>query len=545
MLKHLSIKNIALIENVEIEFENGLNIMTGETGAGKSIIIDSLMAILGNRTRREIIRTGTKQAEVEALFLINDEEFLLSREISQNSSTCRINGRVVTAAMMKEYGEKLVDIHGQHDSQSLLNTDCHIELLDSFAGSEIKACKAKYRELLKKYNDLKTLLKKLSGNESDRKRKLDFIQFEINEIEEKNLKENEEEELLKEKKLLSNSEFILKILGNVYNNINSDEDTNALLMLNDSINSLSGIINLDKKYEEIYKRLENTVFELEDISSAARSYVENVDYNPERLDFINERLDIISRLKKKYGGSVQDILSYMQDRIKELEVLKESEKKAAELEGEIKKIESELLELAVKINALRNKAGEILNTRIIEELSELCMNNTVFNAGIEFTYDAESVNHNFFENGMDKVEFLISTNPGEPLKPLSKIASGGEMSRIMLAIKTVLAKVDSIPTLIFDEIDIGISGTTADKVGESLAKLSESHQVICVTHLAQIASKANRNYLISKEVDDKRAVTHVKKLTKDETVNEIARILAGSNITDITKEHAKEMLGER
>lgn len=563
MLQQLEICNIALIDRVSIELGRGLNILTGETGAGKSIIIDSINAILGNRLSRELIRTGREKASVQAVFITENEqvdEFLtalgieceedgtlvVSREFSMSGKNiCRINGTIVTVSILKDLGELLIDVHGQHDNQSLLRVEAHIELLDSFAGEELYLLKKEYRKLLEAQKTLKVKLKSFSGDRKDRERKIDLLKYQIDEIKKAKLKQGEEDELNRQRIILSNSEKILSALARAYGCITSDDDTvvSALDITGAALAELNTVARIDEKYLELSKRLEDLAYQLEDIAEDIRKERDVVEYNPDLLEAIEERLDLIYRLKKKYGNSIGEILSYGADMEKELEEIYKSEEIVEEILKQLEHLNDEMYKLTKKIHLLRKNAAVVLESRISRELEELEMKRAQFKVDIKFDdIKDENGERKFTSGGLDKVEFLISPNAGEPLKPLAKIASGGEMSRIMLAIKTILADIDQAPTLIFDEIDTGISGRAAQKVGEKLAFISTGHQVICITHLAQIACMADHHYLIEKITEEGTTFTNVNKMAEKEIKNEIARILGGTNISGITLKHAEEMI---
>ncbi|AEV68633.1 DNA repair protein RecN [Acetivibrio clariflavus] len=563
MLQRLQIQNIAIIDKVEIELGDGLNVLTGETGAGKSIIIDSIKAILGERLSKDLIRTGKDKAVVEAVFAVDNdrlkdifEEFgiepeedgtlIVSREFTlSGKNVCRINGKMATVSMLKSIGEHLIDIHGQHDNQSLLRTGSHIDLLDSFSDESIHNLKSEYGKKLAEYLEIKNKLKLLSGDQNERERKIDFLQFQIDEIRKAKLKPNEDEELSRQRLILQNAERIISALSKVYElmGIGSKTEKSASDIIGEAVSVMNDISKLDQKYAAVTKRLESLSFEVEDIVAEIRSSRDEIDYDQEMLDQIEERLDLIYKLKKKYGDSIEKIKEYMERAQQELKEILNNEELVNKLKDDLKKVNDELFILARKISAKRREAAELLEKKIGFELDDLEMKNAKLKVIVEFDESTdENGDRRYNHNGLDKVEFLISTNPGEPLKPLAKIASGGEMSRIMLAIKTILANVDKIPTLIFDEIDIGISGKAAQKVGEKMSYISKKHQVISVTHLAQIACMADNNYYIEKSVHKQSTSTTVKKLDENEVKREVARIIGGTNISDITLKHAEEMI---
>ncbi|MCX7842775.1 MAG: DNA repair protein RecN [Clostridia bacterium] len=563
MLTQLQIRNIALIDHVSIELGSGLNILTGETGAGKSIIIDSINAILGDRISRELIRTGAEKASVEAVFQIDNERFgdifealgiepeedgtlIISRECSvSGKNSCRINGRISTVSMLKELGARLIDIHGQNDNQSLLKVESHIDMLDSFAGEELEKIKKEYMKLLEKYKALKSKLKSLSGDKGERERKIDLLTYQAAEIKKANLKPGEEEKLTKQRMLLSNAERILAALTSAHDLLYSGSNLkgSASDLISSAISELNAISKIDEKYEAMTKKLEELSYLLDDVIDDIRKERDCIEFSPEMLEQLEERLDVIYKLKKKYGSNIDEVLNYCEGIEKELQEILQSEEIIASLKEQISKTEKELYVFAEKMNIQRVQASRMLEERIGRELDDLEMKRAKFKVNIEFENGNDiDQERKYGSKGLDRVEFLISPNAGEPLKPLAKIASGGEMSRIMLAIKTILANVDDIPTLIFDEIDIGISGRAAQKVGEKLSYIAKNHQVLCVTHLAQIACMADSHYMIEKITDMESTATKVCQLDGECRRKEIARILGGANISQITLQHAEEML---
>ncbi len=563
MLLQLDIHNIALIDEVSIELGDGLNILTGETGAGKSIIIDSLNAILGERVTRDIIRTGSGKAVVEAAFQVDAERFrdifnemgmepeedgtlILSREITQSGrNTCRVNGNMVTASLLKTIGERLIDLHGQHDSQSLLKTEKHIELLDSFGGEEVLLLKREYSNLLEQYKDTKAQLKALSGDLGERERKMDLLKFQIDEIKKAKLKVTEEEELNRQKLLLVNAEKISGSLSLAYSLLSSGEQAGkpAIDMMNEALTQMNNISRLEEGYGVLHKRLQDMLYQLEDLAEDMRRSKENIEFNPALLEEIEERLDLIFRLKRKYGTSIAAIHQFCTEAEKQLNAMAKCEESALHLETRLTELDALLYEVSRNLNAKRIKVASILEDRISKQLDDLEMKKSRFKADIQFdTISDRLEGRKYTQNGLDRVEFLISANAGEPLKPLARIASGGEMSRIMLAIKTILAEVDRIPTMIFDEIDIGIGGKAAQKVAEKLSYISLGHQVICVTHLAQIACMADNHFLIEKVIGEKSTKTIVSKLNGNKAILEIARLIGGAATTDTSLKYAEEML---
>ncbi|NLN04963.1 MAG: DNA repair protein RecN [Clostridiaceae bacterium] len=561
MLVQLNIKNIALIDYISIEFKPNMNCLTGETGAGKSIIIDSIGCVLGGRTSRDTIRTGADSGSVEAVFYVNeplvseklkdlgieeeeDHTLLLFREItSSGRNICRINGRIVTLSMLREIGEVLIDIHGQHDNQSLMRVNSHILLLDMYAGDKLGKVLAEYGEKLSKFKEVHNALDRLAGDPKERERTIDLLKYQIDEIESARLHANEDEELRIKKNVLSNMERIVTSLNDAY--VDLKAENSVLDKLENAMHAMSRIEGLGEGYKEILSRIEAVFYEVEDIANAVRNEKDNMDLDMSELDSIEERLDMINRLKRKYGGTIEDILRYRDVAQEKLNELLDSEYMIEKYTKEMDKLAEELFELCKKLDESRRSAAVDLSEKIAAQLHDLEMKNATFEVKIDFD---ESINElgypNFKKNGLNDVEFLVSANLGEPTKPLARIASGGELSRIMLAIKTILADVDNIPTLIFDEIDIGISGQAARKVGEKMKLISKKHQVICVTHLAQIAAIADNNVYISKTTVKDKTVTEAKTLGFEEKVEEVGRLLDGNAENEITKAHARKMIEE-
>lgn len=556
MLLQLDIQNIALIDKLSLEIAPGLNVLTGETGAGKSIIIDSINAILGGRVNKDIIRNGKEKAIIEAIFdyentyisdileqlgiEAEDGNLIISREISiSGKNTCRINGRLVNVATLKKVGELLIDIHGQHDNQSLLKTESHIELLDAFGGSAIQKCKTEYLELYNEYKAVKSRIKGLAGDKGEIARRMDMLKFQIDEIKNAKIKKGEDEQLNKQRQVLANSEKIMSSIITSYELLNEDNNgKSAMYNLNKALQELSSICKYDEDIIPISEKLESVIYQLEDICSDILSKRDGAEFDPEELSKIDERIDILSRLKRKYGYTLEEVMEFYEKSKNEYNELLQSESLIEELNKKLNTIIYELSESSQKLHLEREKAAHILEKNITQELENLEMKNSEFKVNLLFNDNGL----NFTKNGLDTVEFLISSNIGEPLKPLSKIASGGEMSRIMLAIKTILANVDSIPTLIFDEIDTGISGKAAQKVGEKLSYISKNHQVLCVTHLSQLACMADNHFLIEKNSNGENTFTTVRNLEQSGRIQEIARIIGGSEITNLAIKHAEELI---
>jgi len=560
MLVQLEVENVAIIEKIKIPMQEGFTVLTGETGAGKSIIIDSLNALLGSRVSRELIRSGAEKAFVQGLFSYasdkydkldelldsmgiepqEDKSILISRTFTESGKNiCRVNGTMVTVGMLKEIGQRLVDIHGQHDNQSLLRAETHIELLDSFAGEKLAAEKAEYRVLLQELNSLKGRLKTLAGSDKERERTLDMLRYQIGEIEAARLYIGEDTELENKSKILAHAEDIVLAFSNAYQWLYGDDGENdsALDKIGFSLDAIRKIEDLDPDYMNISNALEDINEKLSDITREIRIIRDGTEYDPQLHKYIEERISLIQGLKRKYGETIEDILKYLDDAKKRLDEIERSEELIIQLKKEIEEVERKLHKHCEIMNKLRKDAAKKLEDGILNELKDLEMPKTQFEVSI-----VSCPEEGFTENGTDKVEFLFSPNMGEPLKPLSKIASGGEMSRVMLAIKTILADIDAIPTLVFDEIDTGVSGKAASKLGEKLKTVAKSHQVICITHHAQIASQANTHYLIEKEEKNGRTLTLVRKLEGADRENEIIRLLSGEHATEAAKKLARELL---
>lgn len=550
MLSNLYIENIAVIEKTSIDFKKGLNVMTGETGAGKSIVIDSINAVLGNRTSKELIRTGASSAFVsaeftnlsekataviyEAGFELEDGELLIQREISTTGKNkCRINGRPATVSTLKEIGVQLINIHGQHESYELMSPELHISYIDKLAGleSEIEA----YQEVYKKYKKLSAELKKATVDESERERKIDLLKYQIDELEDADLRDGEYEELNEQKAVLQNSEKIIEAIMSSRALMNGDEESSGVLENLQEINSqLSDISEYMSEVEPINSRIESAIYELEDCLSELTGLTDLVDTDGGSLDSIEERLDLIYTLGKKYGSTIKEMLDFLDKAKKELNALVMYDENREALIKECDKAYKEAEKLAKVLSEKRKATSSEFADKVCEEMAFLDMPN------VKLVVVQEKCELNSL--GCDNIEFLISTNPGEPPKPISKIASGGELSRMMLAVKNVLSDKDDIDTLIFDEVDTGISGSAAQKVGLKLREVSKSRQVLCVTHLAQIAAMGNSHFKISKSVRDEKTFTKVEELDHEGRKQELARIIGGTEMTKASLDYAEEML---
>ena len=538
MISTLNIKNIGIIDDITINFNNGLNILTGETGAGKTLIIGALSILAGGRFSKEMIRNGEEYSYVELCLYIPenknsiDGNIIISREIYLNGrNMCKINGRLVTVNELKNFMQNIIDIHGQNDNQTLFNISEHIKLLDEFSGKELSNIKNEYMNLYSEYINIKEELKRNYGDEKEKQRKLDLLKYQINEIEIAKLKIGEEEELVEQRKVIANSEKISENLQNASNCINE----NAVDSIYTAIRCLEKIQNINLEYSNILESLKGTYYEIEEIGREIEEKSNNLEFDKNDLEMIENRLNIIYSLKRKYGNNVEEILNYKENKLQEINTIENLEEYTNQLKKQLLINEEQMLKLCIKMNEIRTLSANIITEKINKELEELEMKNAKFEVKIEF--NNEKI---FTNNGLDKVEFLISSNVGEEPKPLNKIASGGEISRIMLAIKNVLAEVDKVDILVFDEIDTGISGIAANSVGNKLKKISKNHQVLCVTHLASIAAKADYNYYISKKTENNKTNTKIKLLNENESIQEIARIASGE-ITEISLKHALEL----
>lgn len=553
MLDELNIKNAALIKRAEIKFNKGLNVLTGETGAGKSMVIGSLMFALGERASKDFIREGEDKTVVEAVFTdisqnardcaegmgidCSDEELILQRTISREGRTTgRINGTPVTATMLKELSARLLDIHSQHESQSLLNPSKHIDILDRFCGEKIEDLKNDLSLLAADYKSVLLQLKAVSGNNEERERRLELIEYKINDIESAGLKNGEEEALISRKKVLASSERLIKQCRQCLELLHygNGDSASACDKTGDALKICGTMSASDENLNGVFEEIESAYTNLQNASEALKDYLESISSDPNEINTIEERLDLIYSLKKKYGSSVEEILKKKEEAVKERDFILNSGELRQKLNLRKEKIADEIKVQCGKITKLRKETAEVLQERITTELHDLEMKNAVFKIDI-------SQKATFNNKGWDNVEFLISTNAGEGLKPLAKTASGGEMSRVMLGLKTVISGTESIGTFVFDEIDTGISGKTATKVAEKMAYISNSQQIICITHLPQIASIADSNMLIEKNVENNTTVTTVKNIEEKEKVYEILRLM-GSNESDAAIKAAEEMI---
>lgn len=550
MLSELYIENVAIIDKASIALYRGFNLFTGETGAGKSILIDSINFVLGGKASRDLIRTGTSRAVVSAHFTdinpqavsalvtlgfsVEDSEVLITRDLSSNGRTsCKINGQPATVSILREIGANLINIHGQHDSQALLMPDRHIGILDEYAGlsADLEEYRACYQQLLA----CRTKLEHFSMDEAQKARQMDLLRFQIEEIEQAELQPGEEEELISRRDRIRNAESIQQNLSMAHFCLSGSEDVEgAVSLLRQASEAAMQCGPYLEGMNEAAQKLLELSYEAESLSDDFRSGLDSVEYDPAELDEIEERLELIYRLRRKYGNTIEEILSYLEKIRGELDEIEFSEERLSQLQQEIETLELNAQSLAKKLSAQRRQAAQRFSDAVRGELAFLDMPKVRFEVHVS--------NTKLHGNGADQVEFLISTNPGESPKLLSKIASGGELSRIMLAIKNVIADKDPVDTLIFDEIDTGVSGRAAEKIGRKLKQLSRKCQVICITHLAQIACLADAHLLIEKHSDEDHTYTEVRLLDEEGRIEELSRIIGGSHITQLTRDNAREML---
>lgn len=550
MLRVLHVKNMALIEEEKIEFGDGLNILTGETGAGKSILIGSLGVALGSGSFRDFVPENADNASVELIFETQsgrvrawleehdipdmDGQIIISRSFRKGRSISRINGEVVPIGLVRELSSDLIDIHGQHEHQSLLYPRYHLQLVDDFAGEQLEKKKERCRTLYQSYAAASQKLKEALQDAGDRAKKVDFISFEVSEIDEAGLRPGEDEELENRFRFLSNAQKIMEVLSVVQQLTDGDGERDASSQISRASGELSAVASYDEELMQLQSTLSDAESMLSDFTRALSGYIDAFSYDEQEFSEVSERLDLINHLKMKYGRKIEDILSYRDTRQQELDRLSNFDAYVGGLKSEVEKTRKELLEVCGDITALRKTAAEKLTEQIVRSLKDLNFLDVRFEIHFEKLKEPSG-------NGMDEVTFLISMNPGLPLRLLQHVASGGELSRIMLGIKAVMAKKDEIECLIFDEIDTGISGRTAQKVSEKMAQLSRDRQVIAITHLAQIASMADEHFLIEKRSEDGKTHTGVRQLTGKEITDELARILGGVQITDAVRATAAEM----
>ena len=541
MISNIHIKNIGIIDDLEINLNKGMNVFTGETGAGKSLIIDAINIICGGRFSKEIIRKGENHSYVELCMYSPDDinsvdgNIIITREIYSNGrNMCKINGRLVTVAELKNFMSNYIEIHGQNANQQLFDNKTHIKYLDNFIGKEIFDLKVEYKNKYTRYNEIKRELRENYGDEKEKQRKLDLLRYQLNEIQEAKLKTGEEEKLEEKRKIILNSEKIAKNLSEANNAVGE----NVIDMLSTAIRALEKIEEIDSKYTETIENLRNSYYNLQEVSRDINNYMEDIEFDEQEIEKIETRLDTLYNLKRKYGNNIEEILKYGEEVKTEIDKIENVDKYNEQLKKEEKELENEMTKLAEKISGIRKEEAQKLSSKINKELLDLEMTNAIINIKVEYKINE------FFEDGKDSVQILIKTNVGENESELSKIASGGEVSRIMLAIKKVLTEVDRIPVVIFDEIDTGISGKASRTVASKMKSISKEHQVICVSHLAPIAAIADYNYFISKKVENERTTTSVQLLNEQEVICEIARISSGE-INEVTLKYANELRNQK
>jgi len=559
MLHELSIRNLAVIEEAHVQFHRGFHVLTGETGAGKSILIDALSLVVGGRGSADMVRYGCERAEVEALFDLavdhpvwqrlknlgiqhdSSEMLVVRRELtSSGKSSSRVNGQLVTITMLREIGESLVNIHGQHEHQSLLKSEQHLEWLDMYGGSELLDIKRQYGENYERLLFVRSQLHELENTSRHNMQMQDLYQFQIEEISAAKLKVGEDEELLEQRKMLMYAEKRSSSVNEAYGLLNDGQGLDALSR---AISRLTDIVSYDESaLSPMLEQLQNAYYTAEDVMYQLRSYRDGIESDPEQLQYVEDRLDLIRSLKRKYGESIEEINLYLEKIISERDKLENREELLAQLKEQEAEAYGAAYELAQQLSVMRRHVAERLAGEIKLHLTELQMGAANFEVDLYSMQLDEQATIRLSATGIDQAVFMMSTNPGEPLKPLHKVASGGEMSRIMLALKTIFATIDQIPVLVFDEVDTGVSGRAAQAIAEKLSRLASDCQVFSITHLPQVACMADHHYEIRKQFVADRTYTSVTELSGEQRVNELARMLGGVEITEKTKHHAQEML---
>ena len=551
MLQELSIKDFAIIDEIQISFQPKMTVLTGETGAGKSIIIDALGLLAGGRGSTEFIRKGEKKAVIQGLFTLpreantynileeygidsEDGQIILQRDLYRGGrNICRINGMMVNLATLRKVGETLIDIHGQNEHQELMKPENHIDLLDEY-DKKTSELRNQYQVVYQNYRKLKLSMEKKEADEKAWAQRLDMLNFQVKEIGEAGLKINEEDELVEEKNKLDNFQAIHDALELSYQ-ILSGEKIDVVGNLGNAMNELSDVSDLSENLQEINTKISDAFYSLEDAARDISDELDSMEWNGERLNEIEERLELIHQLKRKYGDTIEDILHYHSRIVKELREMENAEQNSEKQERQLSEALEKVKELAIKLSKQRKKSAKKLEKMIHEQLSALYMDKAVFE--VKFLSNSK-----LYSKGIDKVEFYIQTNPGEEMGPLAKIASGGELSRIMLALKTIFSQKMGVTSIIFDEVDTGVSGRVAQAIAEKISQISNNSQVLCITHLPQVAAIADNHYYISKSVNDGRTETSLKELDEKQKIREIARMLSGSEITELTLKHAEELI---
>jgi len=564
MLAAVSIRNLAVVEAVTVSFHNGFHVLTGETGAGKSIIIDALSLVIGGRGSADLVRYGCDKAEVEALFELPpdhpvwsvmanlgimasaEEHLVIRRELSsQGKSMSRINGQLVNLSMLREIGEHLVNIHGQHEHQSLLKVDKHLSLLDTFGEATIGPVKDAYQQVYARHSKLRRELQELEDSSQKAYQMLDLYRFQIEEISNAGLKIGEDELLAEEKRKLANAERMMDSVNDAYGQVYGNKGLDAL---GKAVSKLEDIMAFDsQRLGPIVEQLQSAFYQIEDVAFQLRDYREEIEFNPVRLEEVEQRLDLISSFRRKYGDNVEEILNYLERIRKETDMIENKDEMIQKLQQQVDQEFVQLVKLAGQLSGLRKQCAEQLASQMEAELKSLQMERTRLEVKLERMeapdgLDVDGVPVRFTKHGYDSAEFLISPNPGEPLRSLHKIASGGELSRMMLALKSIFATIDRVPVLVFDEVDTGVSGRAAQSIAEKMSSLSRQCQVFSITHLPQVACMADHHYLIQKNVVEGRTMTQVEELVEEGRIKELARMLGGVEITEKTLHHAQEML---
>ncbi|WP_368646067.1 DNA repair protein RecN [Alkalibacterium putridalgicola] len=559
MLESLRIKNFAIIEELFLDFKEGMTVLTGETGAGKSIIIDAVGLLAGGRGSTEFVRFGSKKCVLEGEFsfrpsaelmaLLSEHEIeheantlLVQREIFTSGRTvCRINGSIVTIAVLKEIGSHLIDIHGQNEHQELMVTENHSHLLDYFGPKELLKLKKEYQDVFHDFKQLTRERDQWVFNEQELAQRLDILRYQVDEIEAAQLHPNEEEELLEEEKKLANHQAIVEALSSSYAALQGEEYS-GLDSVGQAMEKMAAVENIDESFKQISDSLSTAFFQLQEAASDIYSELDGLEYDEERLNEIETRLNFIQQLKRKYGNSVEAILDHFEKSDKELKSLENREEQVDGLSKKIKTAQTQARKLAEELSAIRKETAVELENSIQEQLKELYMEKVKFQVAFKGPEAAGADEPVLTEQGIDKIEFFVSTNPGEPLKALSKVASGGELSRMMLAMKTIFSQSQGITSIIFDEVDTGVSGRVAQAIADKIYSVAKHSQVLCITHLPQVAAMADQHLYIKKTTDDERTQTSVERLMENDRVEEIARMLSGDELTQLTKETASELL---
>ncbi|MCD2221281.1 DNA repair protein RecN [Listeria monocytogenes] len=553
MLQEMTIKNFAIIESLSLTFQEGMTVLTGETGAGKSIIIDALGLLVGGRGSADFIRHGEERLELQGLFALaednlacrnaliengidaSDDMVVLERSLFRSGkNSCRINGKLVTTVLLRQISSKLIDIHSQHEHQELMNEEFHLSLLDRFASDKIKPALTKYQTNFKEYQTIEKEWQNWTKNERELAQRLDMLRFQQQEIENANLQAGEEDRLLEQKNILANFEKLNENLQGAYAAIQGEPG--GLEFVGEAMRQMETAASIHTDYKAVSEAISSSYYMLEDSMSQIRQSLDQLEFQPEELNQIESRLNDLNQLKRKYGKTIEDIIQYEQEISSEMEKLTDSESHVGHLETKLATLKTELTKQAATLTDIRKKAAVTLEKQIKQELNQLYMEKAIFSV----RFEANKME--LTELGQDSVVFYMSTNPGEPLKPLAKIASGGELSRMMLALKTIFSRHQGITSIIFDEVDTGVSGRVGQAIAEKIYAVSVGSQVLCISHLPQVAAMANHHYYITKKVQNKRTTTSVTVLKGVEKVEEISRMIAGIEVTELTKQHAKEMI---